>query len=180
MLGNHAMDPGFTAPQPKDEDGEVDPNELFVNPALAPKKKKKMSIDSYQPTRERLDDYKGEPFVFKDAIKEPWFVVLMVLGFVTLCCTVIPYFMGPQYKFITFIGMSICGVTAAVANFWGLFLAYKTTETPITLVLCLLVPFYFIYFVIVNWSAMKPYALTIIVCIVMQVFHIPFLFLNSF
>lgn len=179
-LGNHALDPGFVPPQPKDENAEVDPNELFVNPALAPKKKKKMSIDSYQPTRERLGDFDGEPFVFKDAIKLPWFLLLMVLGVVALICTVVPYMLGPEYAWITFVGMGICGLASFVVNMWGLVLAYQTTGEVVTLILCLFVPFYFLYFLIVNWSAMKPFAAAAGVCLITCLFHVPFLFLNTY
>lgn len=173
LLGNLATDPGFSAPKVEDEEQE-DVGVLFENPALGQKKKKKKSEFVYTPQRQGLEDHKPEPFVFRDAIKEVWFLCLLILGLMSAAGIMIPYFGGEGLSYISLITRSIVGVVGLLVSIWGCVLAYKTSESVLVLLLCIFVPFYIFYFTATNWKAMKPYFLAFIVCCVVSVMYVPF------
>ena len=78
-LGNLALDPGFSKKTVDEEDQEPEVGDLFENPALAPKRKKKKKEFHYEPQKQTLDDFTPEPFEFRKAIKEVWFLLLIPL-----------------------------------------------------------------------------------------------------
>lgn len=181
LLGNHALDPGFSSAKPQHEEVVDDGSSvIFENPAIAKKKKKKKSsVDSiYEPSRKPLQDYDGEPFNFKTAIKEVWFVLLMVLFPLAAAGVLIPYFGGQQLSYISLATRAICAVAAMGVGIWGYVLIAKTSGV-VPLLLCMFVPFYIFYYLAQNWDDMKKFVQATGVTFAAQMIYVPFDFMGD-
>ncbi len=172
-LGNLATDPGFSAHSfPKNNEEEVDEvNEFFTNPALPQQKKKNLSTEGRS---------KQASSATPKLIKQVWFQLLIWLGLLTIACVVTTLVGGKDLLFVLMIGHGICGVASLAVSIWGLMLAYETSRDTTTLILCILVPFYILYFVITHWAEMRSFVWATLVVTILQMIYIPFYFIGAF
>ena len=98
-------------------------------------------------------------------MQEVWFLTLIILGPITLICTLVPVLAGVNWIWVGFVGLGLCGLAGAVIGVWGLMLAYEATGEALTIILCLFVPFYILYIIIKHWSDMAPYVFATLVLV---------------
>ncbi len=164
-LGNFALDPGFNSPIQQDEEDTTGDADFFHNPALAPKKKKKKF--EYTPQRTKLGNYDDEPFTLSEAIKEPWFIVLLIVFPLILTGMLVPYFGGDHLMWVQMVCLGIVGLISAAINVWMLVEIYKNSQSVGTLLASMFIPFYILYYIFTNWAVMKRSVNCQIVCCVM-------------
>lgn len=176
-LGNHATDPGFSAFEPtQHEEENTEVSDLFTNPAL-PQQKAKKSMGAERPTKTKSKRGASDS---PKLIKQPWFLLLIGLGLLTVGCVTTALIGGKDLVIVLAIGHGICGLASMVVSIWGIVLAYETTRDATTLVLCILVPFYMLYFVITHFSEMRGFVWATLVVVVLQFVYIPFYFISAF
>lgn len=169
MLGNHAMDPGFSAAPPKPQaDVEPQVSDLFTNPALdqqKPKKKSQVLIDPKKPRKK-----KGSSKKKKKLTQQVWFLLLITLLPLTLLCTIPIMFLGSGWSMLAAIPFGFSIIAGMAVGIWGLILAHEATGDVTTIILCLLVPFFMLYIIIVHWRVMQHYVYATLIITFCQVF----------
>ncbi len=173
-LGRAGFDPGFSSHPPVEEKVDANPKgAMFENPALDTKKTKATAQDP----KPKSSKSKGKAggFELKTAIKEVWFMLLLGLGLLTLVGVLVPLFTS-GLGVMEIVGLSIVGVAALAVQVWGGLVAYKHSGSVAMLLLCLLVPFFLLFYGFTNREVMDPALKAYIVCLVLSLVFVPFLF----
>ena len=159
-LANHMVeDPGFakaSGPVRTEEVADVEDEDpmaqMFVNPALASDSKKK----------NRSTGGKRPPMAMSS---QPWLLltVVFVPVFAALMGLKLGGILSPETAaLLTTIACGLFVLACLAIYVWGLMLVYRTTPNVLQLLLCALVPFYIIYYIIIHWDDMKSFAYALI------------------
>ena len=180
-LRNHVVqDPGFEAsvvpgmhpgmPSHTD-DAEEDPNAEFqsvvANPYVTPAARPKAQRD-----RNSASDGGGKRKRRKRAAwsKQPWFlltVIFVPLFLLSILFSATGIAGSGAAVAIAFGTFGLFGLATMVMGFWGLFLAHEIGGV-VQVLLCWLVPFYILYFIVKHWDHMKDYAFATIAAILLS------------
>lgn len=124
---------------------------MYANPALANKAEKRTVRKLKQPQRAMTN----EPWFLLTVVFVPLFLILMALSWFE----VLPE--GTSYT-VAMIVTGLFSLATVAIWIWGMMLVYKTTPDILQLLLCIFVPFYIIYYLIVHWADMKSYGFALI------------------
>ncbi len=158
-LANHVIeDPGFG-------DGsdaivikvaKAKPNDplasMYANPALAPVKKK--LTDGLKKKKKKVA-WHGQLWFRMIAIFVPLFVIAIVIS-------QFEWLSESTNGLVSWVLCGILGIAGFCISIWGLKIVYETTPEALQVLLCLFVPGYIIYYIIVHWEPMKPYAFALL------------------
>ena len=152
-LANHVIqDPGFgrvSVPVvTEEEQAENELAQLFVNPALA----------SFDEPRPKLRTTQTGGNASGGLLSQYWFLILIVFTPIFLLTAILSLFWPGLSMTLTAIGLGIVSLVGTAITVWAMFKVYQTTPSVLQILLCLFVPFYIIYYVIVYWESMKPVA----------------------
>lgn len=164
-LANHMVqDPGFGAGAeeaiaPEVAEKPADPlASMFANPALIQEEKRKRQGTS----RKRKKGIQ---------LTDPWFIlsaVFVPLFLLSLGSSWMQW-MSPNNNWL--FAVTIFGLFSLVTVaiwVWGMVLVYQVSESVVQLLLCIFVPFYILYFLYVNWEAMREYGQVFVASIVIS------------